>query len=164
MKGLKIRKILPEEFALIEDIMYEAIFHPDPANPYPKAVIYYPQVRVYWDNWGKEKDDHCLVAVTENKIAGAVWVRTFRDDIKGCGFIDEQTPELAIALFEEFRNKGIGTQMMKQMTELLKAKNSRQVSLSITKGNPAINLYNRLGFTIVCENEEDFIMLLKLTS
>ena len=160
-KNVVIRKILPEEYSLLEDIMYEAIYHPDPENSYPKEVIYYPQVRVYWDNWGTGKDDHCLVAVVDDKIAGAVWIRTFQGELKGCGYIDEQTPEIAIALFEEYRNQGIGIRMMEQMIELMKTEGHTQVSLSITKGNLAIRLYERLGFMKVDENEEDYIMLLR---
>lgn len=161
-KNIIIRKILPSEYFLMEDIMYEAIYHPDPANPYPKEVIYLPQVSVYWDKWGVEKDDYCLLAIVDNKIAGAVWIRTFFGEIKGCGYIDEQTPEIAVALFKEYRNQGIGTQLMQQMIEYMQAKSFMQVSLSITKGNPAIRLYKRLGFEVVGENKEDYIMLLRL--
>jgi len=160
--SILIRGIRPSEFPLMEDFMYEAIYHPDPANPYPKAVIYYPQVRVYWDNWGMEKDDHCLLALIDNKPVGAVWIRTFQRELKGCGYIDEHTPEIAIALFEEYRNQGIGTEMMLQMIALMKEKGYLQVSLSITKGNPAIRLYERLGFNVVDDNEEDYIMLMDL--
>jgi ribosomal protein S18 acetylase RimI-like enzyme len=146
----------------MENIMYEAIYHTDPVNPYPKDVIYLPQVRVYWDNWGTGADDHCLVTIVEDKIAGAVWIRTFQDELKGCGYIDEHTPEIAIALFEAHRGKGFGTKMMAQMIVLMKSKGYTQVSLSITKGNPAIRLYERFGFQTVDENEEDYIMLLGL--
>ncbi|WP_298647996.1 hypothetical protein [uncultured Proteiniphilum sp.] len=48
-KDTIIRKILPKEYSFMEDIMYEVIYHPDPRNPYPKDIIYLPQVRVYWD-------------------------------------------------------------------------------------------------------------------
>lgn len=162
MNKVQIRKILPAERNLPEDMMYEAIYHPDPANPYPKEVIYHPRVRVYRDKWGDGKDDHCLVALIDDKIIGAVWIRTFQGDPKGYGYIDGHTPEMAIALFEEYRNRGIGTEMMKQMIALMEVEGFRQVSLSITKGNPAIRFYERLGFKIVDENEEDYIMLLHL--
>ena len=158
-----IRKILPEEYSFMEEIMCEAIYHPDPKNPYPKDIIYLPQIRVYWDNWGEGNDDHCLVAIIKNRIAGAVWIRSFQGELKGYGYIDGQTPEISIALFEEFRGKGIGTVMMKKMVALMKSQNYAQVSLSISKGNPAIHLYERLGFRTIDENEEDYIMLLKLT-
>lgn len=159
---VSIRAIFPEEYPLMEDIMYESIYQPDPENPYPKEVIYYPQVQVYWDDWGQGKDDHCLVALVEGTIAGAVWIRTFQGELKGFGCIDEQTPEIAIALFEAYRNQGIGTQMMIQIINLMKAEGYSQVSLSITKGNPAIRLYERLGFKTIDENEEDYIMLMHL--
>ena len=55
-----IKGIRSSEFPLMEDFMYEAIYHPDPKNPYPKEVIYYPQVRVYWDNWGMDLMDSIL--------------------------------------------------------------------------------------------------------
>lgn len=158
---VSIRRILPSEYSLMEDIMYEAIYHPDPANPYPKDVIYLPPVRIYWDNWGEGKDDHCLVAIVKDEIAGAVWIRTFPGEIS-YGYVDEQTPEIAIALFREYRNKGIGTRMMEQMTALMKTEGYARVSLSIAKGNPALRLYERLGFKIIDENEEDYIMLLLL--
>ncbi len=159
---VSIRRILPSEYSLMEDIMYEAIYHPDPANPYPKDVIYLPQVRIYWDNWGEGKDDHCLVAIVKDEIAGAVWIRTFPGEVKGYGHVDEQTPEIAIALFGEYRDKGIGTRMMERMTALMKTEGYARVSLSIAKANPALRLYERLGFKIIAENEEDYIMLLLL--
>jgi ribosomal protein S18 acetylase RimI-like enzyme len=65
-------------------------------------------------------------------------------------------------LYEAYRNQGIGTQMMHQIINHMKEKGFRQVSLSITKGNPAIRLYERLGFKTINENEEDFIMLMQL--
>lgn len=161
-KNTSIRAILPEEYPLMEDFMYEAIYHPNPANPYPKEVIYYPQVRVYWDNWGQEKDDHCLLALVDDTPAGAVWIRTFRGEIKGCGYVSEQTPEIAVALFEEYRGRGIGTELMCRMIRLMKDRNFKQVSLSISKGNRAFSLYRRLGFRMIDENKEDYIMLLDL--
>jgi len=45
-------------------------------------IIYLSQVRIYWDNLGEEKDVHCLVAFVDNKIVGAVWVRTFQGEFR----------------------------------------------------------------------------------
>lgn len=159
---LSIRPLLPQEYPLMEEFMYESIHQPDPQNPYPKEVIHYPRVKIYWDNWGNEKDDYCLVALVENSIAGAVWIRTFQGELRGYGYVDGQTPEVAIAVYEPYRNKGFGTQMMAQIIDHMKEKSFKQVSLSITKGNPAIRLYDRLGFKTIDENEEDYIMLKQL--
>ena len=51
---------------------------------------------------------------------------------------------------------------MSHMIELLQTRGYPQVSLSITKGNPAIRLYERLGFKVVDENKEDYNMMLVL--
>ena len=47
---------------------------------------------------------------------------------------------------------------MKQMLIKLKSDGYRQVSLSVTKTNYAFQMYQKLGFEILTENEEDYIM------
>ena len=96
------------------------------------------------------------------KIIGAVWVRILSGEIKGFGNIDDKTPEFAISLFEEYRGKGIGTNLMQKMIEYLKSNEYKQTSLSVQKENYAVNMYRKLGFEIVEENDEDYIMLLNL--
>jgi ribosomal protein S18 acetylase RimI-like enzyme len=76
--------------------------------------------------------------------------------------VDENTPELAISLFKEYRNLGIGTRLMKQMIDFLQEKGYQQTSLSVQKANYAVSLYKKLGYEIVDENDEDYIMVLKL--
>jgi RimJ/RimL family protein N-acetyltransferase len=53
----------------------------------------------------------------------------------------------AIIVDKKFRGKGVGTALMKDLIDL--AKNSFKLEilhLEVYKGNPAINLYKRLGF------------------
>jgi len=52
--------------------------------------------------------------------------------------------------------------VMNRMIEILQTKGSPQVFLRITKGNPTIRLYERLGFRVIDENEMDYIILLGL--
>ena len=59
---------------------------------------------------------------------------------------------------EEYRGKGIGTQMMIQMLELLKKQGLRRASLAVQKANYAVNMYERVGFRTVDENEQEYIM------
>ena len=63
----------------------------------------------------------------KEKIMGAVWVRIMND----YGHIDDKTPSLAISLYEEYRNLGLGTALMKEMRRFLKNKGYKQVSLSV---------------------------------
>ena len=79
------------------------------------------------------------------------------------GHADNETPSFAISLFSEYRNKGIGTAMMERMLSELKQKGYKQTSLAVQKANYAVKMYKNVGFEIVDENEEEYIMICKLT-
>ncbi len=157
-----IRKIKTEEIDILEDMLYESVYQSDITNPIPREVTNVPEVRVYIEKFGQKKDDHCLVAELNNQIIGAVWVRILANKIKGYGNVDNKTPEFVISLFKEYRKQGIGTLLMKKMISYLTEKGYNQTSLSVEKENYAVRMYKNLGFEIVNENKEDYIMLLKL--
>lgn len=76
-----------------------------------KDIINKPDLQVYVKDFGENKGDLCLVAQVADEIVGAVWVRSMND----YGHIDNETPSFAISLLKEYRNYGIGTELMKQM-------------------------------------------------
>ena len=162
MDGIVIREIRECEIEKLEDMLYEAIYQPDEQTPIPRSVLYVPEVYVYIKDFGKSKDDYCLVADFYGKIVGAVWVRILSGEPKGYGHINEKTPEFAISLFKEYRNQGIGTNLMNKMIDYLKDSGYAQTSLSVQKENYAVKLYSNLGFEIIDEKDEDYLMLLKL--
>lgn len=153
-----IRKMKEPEYPLLNDFLYEAIFIPDGIVPPPKNIITAPELQIYVDHFGTLKDDFALVAEIEDNIVGAVWVRIMND----YGHIDDKTPSLAISLYKEYRGLGIGTAMMKEMLALLKENGYEQVSLSVQKANYAAKMYKKVGFEIVRENEEEYIMVCRL--
>lgn len=153
-----IREMTVPEYPLLSDFLYEAIFIPDDIKPPSRNIICSPELQVYIDRFGSLKDDFALVAEIEGKIIGAVWVRIMYD----YGHIDDETPSLAISLYKEYRGRGIGTEMMKEMLSLLKTHNYKRVSLSVQKANYAAEMYRKIGFDIVRENEEEWIMICNL--
>lgn len=153
-----IREILEEEYWLLENFLYEAIFVPNGAPEPPKSIIYQPELQVYVKNFGKKKDDIGLVAEVNEKAVGAVWVRIMND----YGHIDDETPSFAISLYAEYRNMGIGIALMRDMLELLKNKSYKRTSLSVQKVNYAVCMYQKVGFEVVDENEEEYIMVCRL--
>ena len=153
----KIREIRKNEYLILSDFLYEAIFIPVGMDKPPKSIIEQPELQVYIEDFGK-KDDWCLVAEVKGKIVGAVWVRIMDD----YGHIDDETPSFAISLHEEYRNLGIGTALMRDMLEFLKNKGYKQTSLSVQKANYAVNMYRKVGFEIIREDGEEYIMLCQL--
>lgn len=153
----QIREICENEYPILSDFLYEAIFIPEGVEKPPRSVIEQPELQVYIADFGKA-DDRCLVAETKEKIVGAVWVRIMND----YGHVDDETPSLAISLYEEYKHLGIGTALMKAMIRLLKDNGYKQVSLSVQKANYAVNMYRKAGFESVYENEEEYIMVCRL--
>ena len=142
----------------LKEFLYRAIFIPEGATPPERSIVDEPELQVYIEKFGEKPDDHCLAAEVDGKIVGAVWVRIMND----YGHIDDKTPSLAISLLPEYRGQGIGTELMKRMLSLLRESGYPGVSLSVQKANYAVKLYRSLGFEVVRENEEEYIMLRRL--
>jgi ribosomal protein S18 acetylase RimI-like enzyme len=119
-------------------------------------------VNAYIRDFGKEKADYCLVADFEGEIVGAVWIRIISGGTKGYGYIDDNTPEFAISLIDEYRNQGIASLLMTAMIDYLRKSGYSQASLNVKKGNYAVNLYRKMGFEVIREDDEDYLMVLKL--
>lgn len=153
-----IRKITENEYPVLNDFLYEAIFVPKGVSAPPREIIFKPELQVYVADFGKRKGDIGLVAEVENQIIGAVWVRIMDD----YGHIDNETPSFAISLYKEYRSYGIGTALMRKMLDVLKQAGYQQASLAVQKANYAVRMYLKVGFTIVDENEEEFIMVCRL--
>ncbi len=100
----------------------------------------------------------CFVAESDGLIVGAVWVRIKND----YGHVDDETPSFAISLLKEYRGNGIGTELMKRMFLELKSCKYKKTSLAVQKQNYAVKMYKRVGYEMVGENEEEYIMVCKL--
>jgi GNAT superfamily N-acetyltransferase len=95
---------------------------------------------------------------------GAAWYRIFSADEPGYGFVDEQTPELAIAVVPSQRGKGVGEQLLLALIERARQAGYERLSLSVEPGNPARKLYERHGFRVVDEGAEAWTMVARLAS
>lgn len=147
-----------DEYHLLNDFLYQAIFQPDKTNMAPKSIINKPELQVYIKDFGKQKDDYCFCAEVENRVVGAVWVR----NINGYGCIDNNTVEFAIAVFDDYQKMGIGTSLMNMMIDHLKKLNYSKSSLAVQKENYAVKMYLSVGFEIIDETEQEYIMINRL--
>ena len=155
---MKIRKIEKNEVGFLGSMLYEAIFVPHGKPAPPKDIIRKQSLSKYIDNWYKDQYDIALVAEVKNQLIGAIWGRLFDNENKGYGFIDNHTPELVMAIRSEFRNKGIGTNLLTSLFSEYQKIGVDQLSLSVDKANGAIRLYEKMDFKIVEEQGTSWTM------
>ena len=153
-----LRKIEKNEIELLRDFLYEAIFIPEGVDPPPRDIIDQPELRLYYEGFGSDKADNAIVAEDDGKVVGAVWTRIMND----YGHVDDDTPSFAISLYKEYRGQGTGTELMKEMLELLTTQGYKKASLAVQKANYAVRMYEKVGFEVVDENDEEFIMVCNL--
>ena len=67
----------------------------------------------------------------------------------GYGFVDEGTPEVSLGVRAEARGRGVGTSLLTALVREAGRRGLAALSLSIEPDNPAVRLYERLGFQIV---------------
>lgn len=91
-----IRELTEDEYPVLDDFLYEAIFIPEGVEAPSRDIINRPELRVYTEDFGRHKGDMALGAVVSGRIVGAVWVRIMND----YGHIDDETPSFAISLIK----------------------------------------------------------------
>ena len=151
----RIRPIKETEYPLLNDFLYEAIFVPPGVAAPPRSITELPELQVYVRDFGSGEADVCFVAETEEKVIGAAWARIMDD----YGHIENDVPSLAISLYSQYREQGIGTALMQAFLTELQQRGYVKVSLSVQKANSAVRLYRRLGFVAVSETDEEYIMV-----
>jgi ribosomal protein S18 acetylase RimI-like enzyme len=108
-----------------------------------------PPVQRYVERWGRPGDT-ALIAIQDFQPVGAAWYRLFKVDNPGYGFVDEETPELAIAVVPSRRGRGIGEALIEALCERAHEDGYHALSLSVERGNAAlVAFYEEHGFARV---------------
>ena len=150
-----IRSLKEKEYNLLEEFLYQAIYITEGFSPLERSILQYPDLQMYVKDLGQKDGDFALASEENGQIVGIVWVRLMKD----YGYYNDRTPSLSISLLPEFRTKGLGQQLMIAILDLLKSKGYPSVSLSVSKENPAVRFYRRLGFVVVEDRRDDFLMV-----
>ena len=155
---ITLREIRESEYGLLKDFLYEAIFIPEGVEPPAREIVEQPELKLYYEDFGTGKAARCVVADDDGRVIGAVWTRIMND----YGHVDDDTPSFAISLYKEYRGKGIGTELMRQMLEQLRKDGYGKASLAVQKANYAVKMYEKVGFRTVDQNSEEYIMVCDL--
>lgn len=151
-----LRKLDKNDEAILYELLYQAIFVPEGRVPPAREVVHLPELSKYVKDFGRP-GDLGLAAFDKQKLMGAVWLR----QLKGYGYVNDETPELTMAVVPEYRGQGIGTFLLEHLFEHAK-ETYNSISLSVWRVNPALRLYQRFGFEIVKELQDEVVMLKKL--
>ena len=142
---LTIKEIVIYTYPFLEQFLYEAIYVHEGSTFPDKSIIFQPNLYCYIKDFGR-KHDLGFIIETDEKPVGAIWTRLFAEEQKGYGFVDNETPELSMAINPDFRNQGFGTQLLEKMFLKLQDSRYKKVSLSVDKRNFAYQLYLKFGF------------------
>ncbi len=153
----EIRSLLPTDEPFLWEMLYQALYVPEGEPALSRDIIQLPEIARYVQGWGRSGDRGCLTINSQTgEPIGAVWVRLWVGDDRGYGYVDDETPELAIAVLPNYRNQGIGSALLSQfLTAIPKA---LSISLSVAETNPAWRLYDRFGFAIVGRDGSSLLM------
>jgi ribosomal protein S18 acetylase RimI-like enzyme/predicted O-methyltransferase YrrM len=136
-------------------MVYEALYVPAGQPPFPEAVLDRPDIRHYYLGFGRRPGDIGRIAETgAGEPVGATWVRQLTSADPGYGYVDDDTPELTIAVTAPYRGAGVGSALLADLLVEVP-----RCSLSVDVRNPARSLYERFGFEKVGGSGDSLTML-----
>jgi ribosomal protein S18 acetylase RimI-like enzyme len=146
-------------------MLYEAVnWHDDGAEERPslETMLAVPENARYVDDWGRAGDVALFALDRRDEPIGAVWMRRFSSNAPGYGYVADDVPELAIAVYPEFRSNKVGTLLLGSLIARADRDEVRAISLSVHPENPAKRLYIRHGFEVVADHGHALTLLLEL--
>ena len=149
-----IRRGGRQDVRFLRDMLHHAYYwkerRPD-AGPGP--------VQLYVKAFGRPGDT-VVIALADGFPVGAAWYRLFKAAKPGYGFVDEETPELAIAVVPSRRGHGIGEALLSALYERARTERHAALSLSVERDNePLLAFYEKQGFVRVKEDGGDTVTM-----
>jgi GNAT superfamily N-acetyltransferase len=147
MASLRVRRASVSDLPFLEEMLFEAAFwRPSLPRPRLEVGLRRPELEKLLLGWGRPGDTAVLAVSTAAHSLGAAWYRFWSKGNHSYGFVSEDIPELAIGVRQEARGRGIGGLLLRELLSEAGRQGIAQVSLSVELDNPALRLYERLGF------------------
>ena len=154
-----IRWATSDDEPFLWEMLYHAIWIPPGSAPLSREAVNAPELARYVAGWGKDGDFGLLaVDVRSQHPIGAAWLRLFTGENRGYGYINNDTPELSVAVLPEHRGRGVGSGLLTRLFREVRSRYST-ISLSVSEDNPAVRLYERLGFLMVSKEGGSMTMI-----
>ena len=139
MLSLSIRAARQDDLDDLWTFLAIAAYEPDIANA--KAT---PVVAAYLAGW-RRSCDFGYIAENDGLAVGATWARQFALAEEPTFYVGDDTPEISIGVSETMRRKGVGETLLDALIEEAKRRGVG-LCLNVRDSNPAVRLYERVGF------------------
>jgi ribosomal protein S18 acetylase RimI-like enzyme len=141
--------------------LYEALaWNPERELPAPEATLEHPEAARYHRDWGRPGDVG-VIASAGDAVVGVAYCRLFTEADHGHGYVDDETPEVAVAVRAGWRGTGLGTRLLQDLAVAASEQGFARLSLSVDTDNPAWRLYERLGYRALTADDSGVRMLLE---
>jgi ribosomal protein S18 acetylase RimI-like enzyme len=140
-----IRRGGPHDVPFLRDMLHHAYYWRENAPEMEELPV-----SRYVSGWGR-RGDASVVAIEDYWPVGAAWYRLFTREEPGYGFVDEETPEISIAVVPSKRGHGHGSRLLEALIKRAREDGYKSLSLSVEPDNPSLALYERFGFHKVGE-------------
>ena len=151
-----------KDIAFIKEMLFEAFFwNPQMSRPDFKEFFTNQEIQKLLSNWGRNGDRAVITEIEGNKI-GSAWFRLWSESNHSYGYIDSKIPELGIGICAEYRSKGIGRALLKELISKAREDGFPAISLSVDPSNFACKLYESHGFIKVGESGTSWTYKLEL--
>lgn len=156
-----LRVIRPDDADLLPTFYYWTLYVQQSAPAPPVEILQQAPFIYYIQDWGREGDIGFLLEdLTNHQVIGMSWFRQFYSHHAGFGFINDQIPELTIAIHPHYRQQGLGSQLLVRLIQQARIEGFAGLSLSVHRQSPAIAFYQRHQFQPV--NERDPLQVMQL--
>ncbi len=160
---VEIRPAEAGDAPVLEAMLFEAFFwRPEQARPALADFRDDAEFVKWMRGFGRRAGDGGVVAERDGAPIGAAFYRRFTETEHSYGFVDVDTPELALGVASAARRGGVGRTLMQALIEQARSEGVEALSLSVEIDNPARALYRALGFERIGAVENAWTMRLRL--
>jgi GNAT superfamily N-acetyltransferase len=153
-----------DDLPFLKEMLFEA-FHWGSRQGRPDfgAFQAHPEFAKLLADWGR-KGDASVIAVLEGQSIGAAWYRFWTNESHSYGYVNDEIPEVGMAVLYEQRSRGVGRMLVRSLKDLARSEGIKALSLSVDPVNFARTLYETEGFVRVGESGTSWTFVCNLPS